>query len=717
MTTTRAAGLTVALTALTLAIAAAHVRPIEAQAQARIDFARDVQPILRQRCIGCHGPSQQMAGLRLDRRRDAMRGSTFGTVIGPGNSDGSRLALRVSGTSRGTQMPPTGALPPEQIAVLKRWVDEGADWPDAVSGDAPAVPADPGAARLMDLLRSGDGTAFSRALASTPAAATRAGRDGITPLMYAALYGTAPAMKALLDAGADQNARNEAGATALMWAVDDVAKTELLLSRGADAKAKSLDGRTPLMIAASRAGASAILAMLLDKGADPNVELAGLTALGEAAFAADVTAMRLLLARGADPTRGLDASIVSAAEGDCVPCLELLLPSLTPEQQKRVALNVLPPEDDGDELALLLDRGAGVDAADRAGRTVRQLASLSDTMSRDVLARLPGSDTDHPPRPAAAHTASPASNPRDAVARALPILQKTGVTFRQKAGCVSCHNNTLLATLTAEARRSRIPFDERTAAAEADGISRFTESWRERAIQGLGIPGDADTISYILVGLGDEHHPADEATDALVYFLMRKQQADGSWHTLAHRPPIESSDITVTATSMHAIPLYAPTVWRRRANDAVAAAGRWLAARTPRMTEERTFQLRGLAWAGRPMSERRRLATALVAEQRPDGGWAQLSKLESDAYATGQALLALHEAAGMPVTDPVFKKGVAYLLSTQQADGTWLVQSRAVPIQPLFDIGFPYGSTNAWISAAGTNWAATALAIAARPSK
>lgn len=63
-----------------------------------------------------------------------------------------------------------------------------------------------------------------------------------------------------------------------------------------------------------------------------------------------------------------------------------------------------------------------------------------------------------------------------------------------------------------------------------------------------------------------------------------------------------------------------------------------------------------------------------------------------------------------------FKKGVAYLLKTQQADGTWLVQSRAVPIQPLFDIGFPYGSRNAWVSAAGTNWAATALAIAARES-
>ncbi|HUR32559.1 MAG TPA: c-type cytochrome domain-containing protein, partial [Vicinamibacterales bacterium] len=73
----------------------------------RVDFARDVQPILRQRCVGCHGPGQQMLGLRLDRRRDALRGSTFGTVIGPGNGEASRLYLRISGTTRGSQMPPT----------------------------------------------------------------------------------------------------------------------------------------------------------------------------------------------------------------------------------------------------------------------------------------------------------------------------------------------------------------------------------------------------------------------------------------------------------------------------------------------------------------------------------------------------------------------------------------------------------------------------------
>src|SRR5215204_3840543 len=133
------------------------------QAQPRVDFVNELQPLLRQRCTSCHGPSQQMSGLRLDRRRDAMRGSTFGTVIGPGNGEASRLYLRISGNTRGQQMPPTGALTPEQIALVKRWIDEGAEWPDAASGDAAVVPADHDAVKLMTLLRAGNIKEFRRA--------------------------------------------------------------------------------------------------------------------------------------------------------------------------------------------------------------------------------------------------------------------------------------------------------------------------------------------------------------------------------------------------------------------------------------------------------------------------------------------------------------------------------------------------------------------------
>src|SRR5204863_1707864 len=109
-------------------------------------------------------------------------------------------------------------------------------------------------------------------------------------------------------------------------------------------------------------------------------------------------------------------------------------------------------------------------------------------------------------------------------------------------------------------------------------------------------------------------------------------------------------------------------------------------------------------------------AAALTAAQRPDGGWSQLPSLTTDAYATGEALVALAESGAMSTADAVYKRGVQFLLGTQFADGSWFVKSRAIPLQPLFEIGFPHGRDQ-WISAAGTNWATMALARAyAKPS-
>jgi hypothetical protein len=103
----------------------------------------------------------------------------------------------------------------------------------------------------------------------------------------------------------------------------------------------------------------------------------------------------------------------------------------------------------------------------------------------------------------------------------------------------------------------------------------------------------------------------------------------------------------------------------------------------------------------------------LLARQRPDGGWSQLPSLDSDAYATGQALVALTESGSLRVTDPAYKQGVQFLLKTQFEDGSWYVKSRVIKVQPFFESGFPYGQDQ-WISAAATNWAVMALAPAAR---
>ena len=82
--------------------------------------------------------------------------------------------------------------------------------------------------------------------------------------------------------------------------------------------------------------------------------------------------------------------------------------------------------------------------------------------------------------------------------------------------------------------------------------------------------------------------------------------------------------------------------------------------------------------------------------------------MTSDAYATGQALAALHQSGAVAATDAGYQRGVKYLLSTQLEDGSWHVRTRSIPFQPYFEGRFPHGRDQ-WISAAATNWAVMAL--------
>ncbi|MDE0628777.1 MAG: DUF1549 domain-containing protein, partial [Bryobacterales bacterium] len=97
-----------------------------------VDFRRDIEPILRQRCQGCHGESVQSAGLRLDNRRDAVRGGQSGAAIRPGDAAGSLLVrMLVRSASEGPVMPlGSDRLTEPHIDLLTGWIDQGAPWPE-----------------------------------------------------------------------------------------------------------------------------------------------------------------------------------------------------------------------------------------------------------------------------------------------------------------------------------------------------------------------------------------------------------------------------------------------------------------------------------------------------------------------------------------------------------------------------------------------------------
>ncbi len=307
----------------------------------------------------------------------------------------------------------------------------------------------------------------------------------------------------------------------------------------------------------------------------------------------------------------------------------------------------------------------------------------------------------------------PAHSVRAAVERSIPLLQRTDASFLQKSGCVSCHNNTLTAMTVATARESGVTVDDQAVGRQLKTIASYIDGWRERVLQGVGIPGDSDTIGSILLGMAADNHPPDPATDALARFLKNHQTPDGQWWGGAHRPPLESSDIQVTAASMRAIQVYGPKARRAEYKKAVQLAAAWLMKAQPKTTDDRAFQLLGLRWAGADRQIIRKDAGALLAEQRADGGWAQIPSLASDAFATGEALVALKEAGALAVTDPAYRRGTQFLLNTQLEDGSWYVRSRALAIQPYFENGFPH-ERNQWISAAATSWATKALAFAAQ---
>jgi hypothetical protein len=99
----------------------------------------------------------------------------------------------------------------------------------------------------------------------------------------------------------------------------------------------------------------------------------------------------------------------------------------------------------------------------------------------------------------------------------------------------------------------------------------------------------------------------------------------------------------------------------RAARDATIERARiWLAASTPASTEDATFRLLGLVWAQAARDDVAAAARDLLKLQKPGGGWAQLSEgYAGDAYSTGEALYALHEA-GTPPDNATWRKGIAF---------------------------------------------------------
>ena len=730
-----------------------------AQAPAKVDFATDVKPILQENCVECHGPAKQRAGMRLDRRSSVIMNSRR---VVPGNSANSMVYHRISDALFGHPMPPDGALKADQVATIKAWIDQGAEWPDALANEVDLPPPDAKAVAMVGLLRENDLAGFMKAAAAAPALLNARGPEGSTPFMYAVVYTDVATVEKLLKMGADPNRKNDANATALMWAATDLEKTRLLVNAGADVNAKSDDLHTPLMIAARKPGDVATVKLLLEHGANPNPNAkaeAESSPLIEAVTAGDLASTELLLEHGADAKGAGETGLSTAINQNCFRCAELLAAKITDKDVFTGSLQDEAMLGDMQAVRLLLDHGADVKAYDPLGRTALMYAVVSDALPLDEVKLLVERGADVNARSKHANggdeglsvldmakrsgdtpivrllvqagakpggampvvlTPRLKNDIRLAIQDSLPLLQKADVNFSTNSGCISCHDNSMTESTMALARKKGFQVDEKVDAGQVKMNAEALEKLRDRMHQGELVPvGDTfgdQVVAYMLVGLGAENYPGDLSTDAAARFILLRQWTTGEWYapTSDTRPPLCLSHIGQTALNMRALQLYTPKAGADAYRTAIARAAAWMATAKATTNDDRSWRVAGLAWAGNKAATQQAMHE-LLATQRADGSWADLASMESTAYATGKSLVALH-LGGLPTTDPAYKRGVKWLLSHQQQDGSWHVQTRALAFQPYFDAGFP-GAHDQWISAAATNWAAQALALSLPESK
>lgn len=320
----------------------------------------------------------------------------------------------------------------------------------------------------------------------------------------------------------------------------------------------------------------------------------------------------------------------------------------------------------------------------------------------------------------------PADALRRAAERGLDLLVKTSPTFIKKGGCNSCHNQMLPAAAQAFVRSRGIASGPLVEQLPAELSESSAERYAEHSVPG---GGGVNALAFELFAAGLANTPADPRIRSQIRYIKAQQQPEGHWRggagTLinnaqqalsrpaAARPPLNFDDFAPTAYMIRALRAYAPPQKDADSAERIERARRWLLNAKPGRLQEHAFRVLGLTWASADRRSVEGAARELQTLQRADGGFSQLATLPSDAYATGVALFALHEA-GMQPAHPVYQAGLRFLLTTQAADGTWHVRSRSLEFQPYFESGYPYGRDQ-WISAAGSAYAVLAIAAAVQP--
>lgn len=313
-------------------------------------------------------------------------------------------------------------------------------------------------------------------------------------------------------------------------------------------------------------------------------------------------------------------------------------------------------------------------------------------------------------RGAVAGTIAPVPVPelRSALERALPLLERSSAFALQERACFTCHHGAhpSLVLHDAWARGFAIStenFEDQLARAYRGLVEdgpRFKEGW--------SIAGTVDGPGTALWMLDVAGWQPDAVTAAAADYFLNDTKHGDHWAPPMKRPPTVGSAFTTTYLAWRGIQRQQSLELAARAATRRSAVTHWLLTTPARDTEDSVHRLRALHILSADEIAFRKELKELLAVQAPDGGWPQRLDTQSDAYATGTVLAALHDTGAVEVRDAVFQRGLRYLLASQAADGSWFVRKRTHDVQPFFDSAFPHG-VDQFISISATSWASYAL--------
>ena len=277
-----------------------------------------------------------------------------------------------------------------------------------------------------------------------------------------------------------------------------------------------------------------------------------------------------------------------------------------------------------------------------------------------------------------------------AAERGLDFLQKDAVKWREGRQCSTCHHGTMTVWALSQAKSQGY-------AVAADTFADTLKWTKDRLLERIDLPRDERpgwsmvNTPALYLSLMTLTVPQQDAVSAaelkrIAAHLLKHQEADGSWAWSSapaknRPPPVFESDEVATLLGYLALGPQVPADPNEKSDfrDAREKAAAWLEKATPTdTTQAAALRLLVAVRAQEPAEKLQAQTDQFLARQNKDGGFGQLREAPSDAYATGQALYVLN-LAGVKSDREEVQRAIAFLVQTQQEDGSWPMKRRGHP--------------------------------------